>query len=278
MNKNTVKWMAVALFSLCLMAVAAKELSGAIPVFQVLFIRSVIGLFIVTAIILLRRQHALLVTQKPALHLFRNMAHFAGQYGWFLGIGLLPLADVFALEFTAPLWTALLAVLFLGEAMHKSKVTAVVLGFIGILVIVKPGSSLLNAAVFYVLASAIAYAVTYTLTKHMARDQAPITILFYMCLLQLPIGFLLSIDSWQQATLLQWAWLLVVAISALIAHYCISSAMKTGEATTVVTIDFLRLPLIAIVGVVFYNEALDASLILGAALILFANWINLRAR
>jgi drug/metabolite transporter (DMT)-like permease len=267
-------WMSGALLSFCLMAVGARELAGAISTFQILFSRSVIGLVVVTLVILQTRRTALFKTQRFSLHLGRNLFHFCGQYGWFVGIGLLPLAQVFALEFTTPLWTLIIACLFLKEALTLKKVAALVLGFVGVYLILNPGGEIVSPAALYVIVAAIFYSLSHVATKALSATDDPLTVLFYMCAVQLPIGLLLGAGSFVWPTLLQWVWLTLIGLTALSAHFCITHAMRSTEVSVVVTLDFLRLPLIAAVGVALYGEAFNPMLVLGASLMLVGNLIN----
>ncbi|MCW8904293.1 DMT family transporter [Sedimenticola sp.] len=271
---GVVLWMMGALFSFCLMAVGARELSGEIDTFQTLFFRSLIGLIFITLIIYSTGRVALFSTRRGALHIGRNLFHFGGQYGWFTGIGLLPLAEVFALEFTVPIWTLLFAALFLKEGLTAKKILAILFGIAGVLVIVRPGSEIFDLASLIVIAAAICYSVAHVSTKALSNTDHPLTVLFYMCLVQLPVGLLLSLSSWRLPDPLQWLWLLLVGVTALTAHYCITRAMQLSEAGIVVTLDFLRLPLIAVVGVLFYHEPFDVALMLGAGLMLLGNLLN----
>lgn len=269
-------WMIGTLFSFTLMAVGARELSDEIATFQTLFIRSLIGLVCVVFIFLTSKKRIIIQTKKVGLHTVRNLFHFAGQYGWFLGIGLLPLAEVFALEFTVPIWTLLTAALFLGEKITKKKIIAILLGIIGVILILKPGLTIISSASLIVLASATCYAVSHSATKSLSSTESPMSILFFMCLIQLPIGLCLSISKWVWPTNVQWFWLLIIGLTALSAHYCMAKAMQYAEATTVVTLDFLRLPLIALVGVMLYSESLEIGLIIGGLLMLAGNIVSLR--
>jgi len=271
-----VLWMLGTLVSFCLMAVGARELSGEVAVFQMLFFRSVIGLLCLSAILLFAKESASIRTERLALHSFRNIFHFAGQLGWFLGIGLLPLAEVFALEFTVPMWTLLVAAIALNEKVTGRKLAAVFLGIVGVLVIVQPGYAIVDPASFIVLGSAICYAISHTSTKSLSTSESAFTILFYMCLIQLPIGIVLSLHSWSWPIGSQWLWLSVIGLTALSAHYCMAKAMLFAEVTTVVTIDFLRLPLIAIVGVLLYQEQFEMSLMIGGVLMLAGNFLCLK--
>lgn len=274
---NVALWMIGALVSLSMMAVGARELAGQISTFQILFFRSVISLIIITLIIYKTKKTRLFSSKRIKLHIVRDVFHFVGQYGWFLGLGLLPLAHVFALEFTVPLWTLIIAALFLKEGITINKTIAVLFGVAGVLVILKPGVEIIEPASLIVLIAAIGFSVTYVTTKSLSNTEDTLTILFYMCLIQLPIGLLLTINDWVFPNLEQWLWLGIVGVTALTAHYCITNAMKLAEAGIVVTLDFLRLPLIAVVGVIFYNEAFEVAVILGASLMLFGNLINLKS-
>ncbi len=267
-------WMSGTLMSFCLMALGARELSGDIPVFQTLFFRSAIGLILISLLILLLDKKQVFRSERVALHTFRNTFHFFGQYGWFVGIGLLPLAEVFALEFTVPIWTAIIAALFLREKITPRKAVSISLGALGVVVIVRPGVEIVDAASLIVLGAAICYAVSYTATKSLSSSESPLTILFYMCLVQLPVSFFLSMSVWTWPAGIQWLWLVVIGVTALSAHFCLVKAMRYAEVTTVITLDFLRLPLIGVLGVLLYNEAFELYLLIGGVLMLFGNWVN----
>ena len=147
----------------------------------------------------------------------------------------------------------------------------------GVLIILKPGVEIIEPASLIVLIAAIGYSVSHVATKSLSNTEDSLTVLFYMCLIQLPIGLLLTVHDWVIPNMEQWLWLGIVGITALTAHYCITNAMKLADAGIVVTLDFLRLPLIAVVGVIFYNEAFEFAVILGASLMLFGNLINLKS-
>ncbi len=278
--------MSGALASFCILAIGARELSGELSIAQSLCIRSAIGLILLSCIYLIRsryfKKRSLEKTSKQQkikvikLHLFRNTSHFLAQYGWFFGIGLLPLAEVFALEFTVPIWTMLIASLFLNEKVTQNKLLAITLGTLGVLVIVKPGYALIDYASIVVLGSAVCFAISHTTTKRLSTTESPINILLYMCIIQLPIGLLLSISTWVWPHGEQWLWLVVIGLSALSAHYCLAKAMQYAEITTIITLDFFRLPLIAMVGVAFYSEKLELALLLGGGLMLIGNLIGVR--
>lgn len=268
-------WMCAALTSFSLLAIGARELSGDISVYQTLLVRSAVGLLFILLLMTIQRKSSLMFTRRPGLHVFRNLFHFAGQYGWFVGIGLLPLAEVFALEFTVPFWTVIIAAVFLKETITRRKIVAVMLGTLGVLLIVRPGYEIINVASFIVLAAALCFAIVHSSTKSLASSEKPLTIIFYMCVVQLPLGLFLSLPVWKWPDSVQWMWLLLVGMTALSAHFCMAKAMQYAEITRIVTLDFLRLPLIALVGVLLYSEPFEIALMAGGLLMLLGNFINL---
>lgn len=268
-------WMMGALASFCLMAIGARELSGLVDTFQILFFRSVIGLAVITLVIIFSGKRNLITTQRLGLHTFRNVFHLGGQYGWIVGIGILPLAEVFAIEFTVPVWTALIACVFLKESITLKKVLSITLGLIGVIVIVKPGIEIIDVASLTVLIAAICYAIAHACTKALSVTEDPLTILFQMCLIQLPIAFALALGNWAMPNGIEWLWVSIIGVSSLTAHYCMAKAMQNAEVTLVVTLDFLRLPVIAIIGVVFYAEGFEISLLIGGAIMLLGNLVNM---
>lgn len=270
-------WMSGAVLSFLAMALAGRELSASLGTFQILFFRSLIGLFFVGALAW-RAGWRQLRTVRPVLHVGRNLAHFGGQFGWFFAIAAIPLAEVFAIEFTIPLWTALLAVVFLGERLTARRVAAIAVGLAGVLLILRPGAGLMHPAAFAALGGAVAYAVSYVLTKRLTPTEAPLVILFYMTVVQLPLGLAGALLQWRELAWPMAPWLLIVGLGALTAHYCIARAFALADIAVVIPIDFVRLPLVALIGYAFYGERIDALAVAGMVLIIGANLVNLRAR
>lgn len=268
-------WMSGALFSFCFMAVAARELSATMGTFEMLFSRAAIGLLLVTLIILKTKDHSYFKTQRLKFHFGRDITHLMGQYGWFVGVSLLPLSQVFALEFTAPLWTSILAMIFLGEILTLRRFIAIVLGFSGVFLIVNPGEGIFNFNSLYVIAAAILFSVGNTFSKSLVKTDRPLTILFYMSLIQLPIALALSYQSLIMPDAVQSFWMLVIGLTSMASHFCMSKAMQKTDLSIVVTLDFFRLPLITLVGVLLYQEAFKWVMVVGALMVFSANLINL---
>jgi len=268
-----------ALLSFSTMAVSIRGLAGALSVMEILAVRSATGLVIVFAVLALRPPlRADINLQQFRLHLFRNSLHFGGQFLWSHSLLLLPLATVFALEFTMPAWTTLLAALFLGERLTGSRIGAVVLGFVGVLVIMRPGIETFHPAAMLPLGAAFAYAASLTATKKLTATQSTMAIVFWMNLLQLPMGLAgsnpLFFMKLGQHELLP---IVGIAIAGTSAHYCLANAFRSGDASVVVPLDFLRIPLIALVGWWLYGEQIDAVVFLGAGIIVIGVLWNLRA-
>jgi drug/metabolite transporter (DMT)-like permease len=269
-------WMSGALASFMAMAISGRELSSELSTFQILFFRSFVGLLVIGAL-LQRTGWGRVRTHSFGTHLTRNLAHFAGQYGWFTGLASIPLTEVFAIEFTMPIWTAILATLILGERMNRLRALGIVLGFVGILVILRPGMASVSAGALAVLGAAFAYAFAHTLTKLLSGKDAPIVILFYMTAIQLPLGLAASLPQWVWPSQAIWPWVALVGLTALSAHYCLTRAFQLADASVVIPLDFLRLPLIAQIGLFFYGEPLDPWVMVGAAIVFVAIWLNLKS-
>ncbi|MBR9828190.1 MAG: DMT family transporter [Oceanospirillales bacterium] len=269
-------WMVGALFSFMAMAVSGRELSADFTTYQILFFRSLLGVFLIGTLVAYSGWGQLR-TNRVGGHLMRNIAHFGGQYGWFYALAFIPLAEVIAIEFTTPIWTALLAWMLLGERLTLPRLTALFFGIAGLLLILRPGLETLHPATLAILFGAVGYAMSYIQTKSLSATETPLCILFYMTLIQLPFGMIPSLIDWKTPELHTLPWILVVGVTAMSAHYCMARAFKLADATVVVPMDFMRLPLIALVGYLFYDEQIDLPVALGAGLMLAGNLINIRA-
>ncbi|MGC1693988.1 MAG: DMT family transporter [Pseudolabrys sp.] len=277
---RVVLWMVGALLSFSAMAVSIRELSnGGLSIFEILAIRSGVALLVLLFLLAVRPQlrvHAL--PRRMGLNFLRNTVHYASQYAWALALTMLPLATVFALEFTMPGWTALLAVWLLHEKMTPSRFGVVVLGLIGVLVILRPGIASFNPAALLVLAAAVGYAITMITTKKLTMTETTFGIIFWMAVIQLPLSLIGSDPAvFFHLGTRHILPAIGVGIAGLTSHYCLSNAFRAGDATLVVPLDFMRIPLIAVVGWALYGERLDIFVLLGALIIITGVLWNLRA-
>lgn len=277
---RVVLWMVGALLSFSVMAVSIRELArGGLSIFEILAIRSGVALLVLVILLLFRPElRPYTRPRRMGLNFIRNSVHYASQFCWALSLTMLPLAMVFSLEFTMPAWTALLAAWILREKMTVSRLGVVVLGLVGVLVILRPGMTAFNPAAFLVLAAAFGYAITMITTKQLTATETTFGIIFWMAVIQFPLSLLGS----NPATLLnlQTGHILPaigVGIAGLTSHYCLSNAFRSGDATLVVPLDFMRIPLIAVVGWAFYGERLDIFVLFGALIIIAGVLWNLRS-
>jgi drug/metabolite transporter (DMT)-like permease len=267
------------LLSFSAMAISIRELSAKLSIMEILTTRAAAGLLIVGALLVLRPELRRTINRRRLrLHVLRNSIHFGAQYLWASSLLLLPLSTVFALEFTMPAWTTLMATLFLAERMTPSRIGAVVLGLIGVFVILRPGIETFHPAALIVLAAALGYSVQNIATKQLTTTESTFAIVFWMNVIQLPLG-LLGADPLfvSKLGLHELPALAGLGIAGLSAHYCLSNAFRAGDASLVVPLDFLRIPLIAVVGWWLYGEPLDGFVFAGAGIIVLGLLWNLRS-
>ena len=263
-------WMTGALLSFCVAALSVRELSKFIGVFDIMAFRSATGVLFLTTLALLRPDlRAGIDFRELKLHGLRSGVHFVANVSWTFAITLLPLATVFAIEFTMPAWVAVLAMVFLGERLSVGRLGGIAICFAGVLVLVRPGLATFQPATLVVVVAAIAIAVTLVVTKRLVATQSTFAILFWMNLMQLPMnltaGHLSWIGSFEPTMLLPLAGLAVTGLST---HWCLANAFRHADATIVVPLDFLRVPLIAVIGWLLYGEPIDAFVFGGAGLII----------
>ena len=258
-----------------MMAIAGRELSDTMNTFQIVLVRSAVALSVVMVIVF-RTGFGAIRTDKWRIHLIRNTIHYGAQFGWFLGVSLLPLATVFAIEFTTPIWAVLMAVVFLKEKMTMGRTVAVGFGFIGMLIILRPGAEVFDIGSIAVLLAAMGYASAYTFTRFLGRTDSPLVILFHMMAVQTLIGLGPGLWVWVTPQPVDTVWILLVGLMAISSHFCLAKALSLAEASVVVPIDFLRLPLIAVIGFLIYNEAIEVVVFAGALIIFAGNYYNIR--
>lgn len=271
-------WMGGALLAFSAIAIAVRALAPTFSVFEILAMRNAAGVLILLGIALVRPDVRLsFPPRRLGLHLARNVLHFASTAGWAFSLTLLPLATVFALEFTTPAWVALLAIPLLGERLHSGRIAALVLGLAGVIIILRPGVETLQPASFLILAVAFAFALVAIMTKHLTRTESTFSILFLMNLMQLPMNLVAVRGAfWERLEMAHFWPVLGICVSGLLSHWCLTNAYRQGDATMVVPLDFLRIPLIAFVGWQLYGEPLDPYVFLGSACIIAGLLFSLR--
>jgi drug/metabolite transporter (DMT)-like permease len=275
-TRKAAAWMTGWLSLMVVIAVAGREAARELAIFQIMEMRSLIGLLMLYPLLRAGGGLPSVRTTRLPQHALRNGVHYLAQYGWFAALTMIPLAQVVAIEFTMPIWAALLAVGFLHEHMNRWKALAILLGLLGVAMIVRPSGSSLGAGQGIALAAALGFAVSVILVKALTRSDSALAIIFWMLVFQSLLGVLPALLVWRWPSATAWGWVVLVAFCGTFSHYCMARAMRHAEATVVVPMDFLRVPLSALAGWWIYAERVDLFTVCGVALILSGNLLNLR--
>ena len=273
-------WMLVAITGFIAMAVAGRAAAPAHDTFEIMTYRSAIGLAMVLAVAFASRQTTRLHPQRLRLHALRNIFHFAGQNLWFSALTLIPLAQLFAVEFSYPIIVALAAPFVLGERFTPVRLASAALGFAGVLLAAQPwAAGGLSMGIVIALGAAVGFAGSALVTKRLTRVAPLIEIMFWITVFQLGFGLVLAgYDGAIAApTAASAPWLLLIGVAGLGSHYCMTRALSLAPASVVIPVDFLRLPIIGVVGMAVYAEPLQWAVFAGGAVIFAATWLNIRA-
>jgi drug/metabolite transporter (DMT)-like permease len=272
-------WMTGAISSFSLLGVAGRELKGDLDTFEIMLYRSVVGFVLVLGAAVVLGRVRDLAPRRMGLQFTRNAIHYAGQNLWFYAVTVAPLAQVFALEFTMPIWALLLAVPVLGERLTPRRVIVALIGFVGILIVTEAWTFTLGPGVLHAALSAIGFAGAAVFTRRLTRDVPVIAILFWLSVMQGVFSLVIAgydgVIAWPAGEAFWWA--LSIGIGGMVAHLCLTTALSLAPASVVIPIDFARLPLITVVGALLYSEPASVWVFAGAAVIFAANYMNLLA-
>jgi drug/metabolite transporter (DMT)-like permease len=281
---KAILWMGVAVLAFSLIAIGGREASsgpgkvGGFSTLEIMTWRSIIGVSIIFIIISSTGvRFRSLITHQPAVSIGRATIHGIAQYLWFAALLIMPLAELFALEFTSPLWVALLAPFLLGERLTTTRVLAAVIGFVGLMIVIRPGFQSLSTGAIYGMLSALGFALSMIATRQLTRTDNAFAILFAMLGLQLIVLAVLTPALYG----IRWPgtyaafWTLIVGLGALAAHYGLARAFAYGDAMIVAPMDFIRLPLIMLAAYLIYHETLTIHVLVGGLIVIAANVINI---
>lgn len=270
-------WMIGAITSFTLMAIAGRTVSVELDTFEIMLFRSMTGIVIVVSVAWYAGTIQQIGRNRLRLHATRNICHFAGQNLWFFAITAIPLAQVFALEFTTPIWVILLSPLLLKERLTAIGLLSAAIGFIGILIVARPDPSNISIGLVAAAGCAVFFALTAIFTRKLTRTESITTILFYLTTMQAIFGLIcagydgdITVPSVQALP-----WVILIGCAGLLAHFCLTTALSIAPASIVMPIDFVRLPTIALVGMFLYGEELEILVFVGAAIIFAANYLNI---
>lgn len=242
--------------------VASSELHP----FQIAFFRNLFGLAFLLPL-LIGPGFAQMRTSRIGLHALRGIVNIAAMFLFFSALAITPLAKVTALSFTAPIFTSVLSVVILREQIRLRRWTAIGLGFIGMLIILRPGIAVVETGALLVIASALLWSLALIIVKTLSRTESSVAIVAWM-------GIFLSVFSigpalwvWKDPTLWAWGWLLFIGFSGSVAQVCLSQALKETDPTAVMPFDFLKLVWAALLAFWFLGEVPDEMTFVGAAVI-----------
>ena len=248
------------------MHTAIRHVSQEIPPIQAAFFRNFFGL-IVFLPILMQTGLKVFHTDRIGLHLVRAGLNVCAMFSFFTALAITPIAKVTALSFTSPLFMAVLSVLILGERMRLRRWTATILGFVGTLIILRPGIEAIDYGSMLVVGSASVWAVTMIVIKFLARTDSSLTITAYMNLLLSLMSLGPAIYVWQTPSATAWGWLVFIGVAGTLAQLLLTEALKQTEATAIMPFDFLKLVWAAALGYVFFAEVPTLYTWIGAAVI-----------
>ena len=248
-------WITLSTFAFMSMVMIVRHISDRYNTGELAFWRALIGLVLLTPIFI-RSGSALFRTQQFRFHLLRNVMHFVGVAGWFYAISRMNLSTGMALQFTVPLFTILLAILFLREKVDTARWVATIIGFAGVIVILRPGIEPVTLAAIAALVSALGYGAANIATKVLVRNCSSNTIVFYMNVMHLPMAlcaaWALGGISVPAATDIPW--LIGLAASATLAHWLLAKALGEADASLIIVVDFTKLPWITLGAFIFFGE------------------------
>ncbi len=278
---NTLKaglWMLAAIGSFTSMAVAGRAVSANLDTFEIMLFRSVTGIILVLVVASFSGNLGQITRNRFGLHLLRNLCHFTGQNLWFFAIATIPLAQVFALEFTTPIWVILLSPLILRDRLTPIGLLSAIIGFLGVLIVTRPDTATLSPGLIAAAVCAIFFALTAIFTRTLTMTEPITAIMFYLTVTQAVFGLLcagydgnITLPSGAGIPLV-----ILIGFAGLFAHFCLTTALSLAPPSIVMPFDFIRLPTIAIVGMILFGEPLEMLVFVGAALIFGANYLNIK--
>lgn len=215
--------------------------------------------------------------RRWSLVVSRSLFNVAGMAAGFTAITLIPLAQATALGFTAPLWTTLGAVLILGEVIRARRIAALVMGFIGVLVVLRPGFETLSTGALLALSNAFLLAITTLIVKRLTETERPEAIVAWMVILQSPLSLIPAAFVWTWPSPLTWVWLFCLAGAGTIGHVCWTRAVQLAEVSQLQPFEFTKLPLVALLGFLIFTEIPSVWTWFGGAVI-FASTVYISYR
>ncbi|MGB0843353.1 MAG: DMT family transporter [Alphaproteobacteria bacterium] len=252
-----------------LMNAGIRAVGTDLHTFEVVFFRNFFALLVMLPWVLFHISELSKIDRLP-LHILRSLIGLVGMYLFFYSIEIIAIADTVALTFSAPLFVLIGAVVFLGEKVRLRRWVATIIGFVGVLVIIQPGSSGFNPMFAVPLLASLFIAGALLLVKHISKTNNPYVMVFVMTLVTTPVSLVPALAVWQTPTPEQWVWLFALGLLGTIAHVFFTQAFKLVETSAVIPFDYLRLPFTALFAFLLFGEIPGLNLWIGAALVVSA--------
>jgi drug/metabolite transporter (DMT)-like permease len=248
------------------MSAIIRDLSSAISTFEIAFFRNAIGMVILLPVMW---RIGLKIPAAPALKAYAIRAGIGvcAMWTWYYALSVTPLAEAITLNFTVALWMIPVAILVLGEKVGRRRWGATLVGFCGVLIVMQPGVETVSLGALLAIFAALLFAVSMALIRILTRTEKPIVIVFFMNLLMTPLSLGPAIAFWTMPDPGQWGWLIVIGLVATIAHFAMARALSLVEASSLIPLDFTRLPFAAVIGYFAFGEVPSVWIWPGAALI-----------
>ena len=262
-------FMTFAMLCLSVNDVLVKGLSKAYPIWEVIFFRALSGV-IISVVLIIFFGWKTLKTKKPFGHLTRAFSAVACVVFYFFGLKYLMLSENVAIVHSAPILATLLAVPFLGEKLGLHRVTAVALGFIGVLIIVKPGSDLFKIESLFPLGAAFFMAISYLTTRFLMSTESSVSIIFNYSLALFITSIVFFPNDFVIPSLYNLIPLMSLGVMGSLGHYFIAQAAKSAEVVVITPFEYTSFIFLGIMGYFFYNEVPDASVFVGMLLIVLS--------
>jgi drug/metabolite transporter (DMT)-like permease len=253
-----------------------RYMSATIHPFEIALFRNVFALVVVMPWFY-RYGIAPLRTQHLRLHALRAVLNVMAMLSFFYALSITPLSEVTALNFTAPIFATVLAALFLGEVVRARRWTAIAIGFLGTLIILRPGFDAIGLGQMLVLFSALVWACALLVIKTLGRTDTSATIITYMALLMIPLSLLPALFVWRWPDPLEWAWLIAIGVLGGIAQFCMTEALRQADTAVVMPFDFFKLVWVTLIAWLAFAEHLDLFTWIGGAVI-FASTLYIAYR
>ena len=271
-------FMLLATLALTCMHALVRFLSAELHAFEITFFRNLFGL-LVMAPLMFRAGLEELNSRQPRLQLLRGCFGILAMALWFYGLSIVPIGEATALSFTAAIFGSIAAALFLGESMRLRRWAAVVTGFVGALVILRPGFQSMQPGAWIVLASSLFWALALVTVKRLSGTDSIVCIVAWNSVLLTLLSLPLALPVWATPTITQLGWLLLIGLLATLGHLAMTNAFRLADATAVFPVDFSRLLWASLLGFLLFGEWPDAATWIGGAIIFASTtYITFRER